>query len=247
MNPIGFLAGQWRRSRWWARVWILVLLWLPLHWLASVYATPLELPKHFLAWRPEEVVRTAIGLLIFTPPTVALLWMPSLLGDVLGASACIQLLILPLAVAAWWLRRPGRRIARRIARGECVACGHRLRPEQDRCPECGRTRTGPRIDPAAPEPSATPRSRRRSRRWIRRGGRLLVAYALAAAITAIARHGYIMVQALRFMEAVEVAEANGISSLSWPVRWTVGADLHPYTDPLPWWWGAGSGFDHLTG
>jgi hypothetical protein len=37
---------------------------------------------------------------------------------------------------AWWLLR-GRRVARRRARGECLACGYTLDAGMERCPECG--------------------------------------------------------------------------------------------------------------
>lgn len=37
---------------------------------------------------------------------------------------------------AWWIFR-GRRLAKRRARGECLACGYTLDGDMERCPECG--------------------------------------------------------------------------------------------------------------
>jgi hypothetical protein len=51
------------------------------------------------------------------------------------------MLVLPLAVLPlWWLKvvHRQRRRAKRLAAGQCEACGYDLRESPERCPECGR-------------------------------------------------------------------------------------------------------------
>ena len=71
----------------------------------------------------------AAGVVLWAVATI-LLW--------LGGIVITILLVLGLAAAVYWKGRGLRERERRIADGECAACGYDFRGSGRVCPECGR-------------------------------------------------------------------------------------------------------------
>lgn len=90
------------------------------HSIAHLQATP------GAARREHGLLRfTILGKALVIP--VLPIW-TGLLGNTMLSGGTL--------LVAWWIFR-GRRLAKRRARGECLACGYPLDGDMERCPECG--------------------------------------------------------------------------------------------------------------